>query len=184
MGHRTLKAFVPVVLILAFAAPAWASIAAGLGVSYFSPSDPDFRSIYGGGPLFRAGMSVGIAERIDLWFDGGIFSRSGSLTYTLEETKLSLLPLGVGADCRFGRTGIRPYVGAGVLLVFFRESNILGEVKDQAIGGTVRAGVTIPLSGRLAADLRVAYSFCRMEPADFEFSVGGFEVGAGLAYSF
>ncbi len=184
MGRQTLKAFLPVVLLTVLAAPAWASISAGLGVSYFSPSDSDFRGIYGGGPLFRAGISVGVAEKIDLWFQGGSFARTGNLTFTQEETKLSLVPFGVGVDYHFRRERISPYVGAGALLVFFHETNLLGDIKDQALGGIVRAGIRLPLFGRLIADIRAAYSFCRMKPADFEFGVGGFEFGAGLDYSF
>ncbi len=184
MGSHMKKPLILAALAFACAVSASASISAGLGVSYFSPSDPDFRSIYGGGPLFGAELSVGIAEDIDLRFSAGSFGRTGSLTYTLEETKLSLVPLGIGIDYYFGRRGIKPYVGAGAILVFFHETNVLGDIKHQAIGGTIRAGVAAPLSGRLRADIRVAYSFCKMKPADFEFSVGGFEAGAGLAYSF
>jgi opacity protein-like surface antigen len=178
------RAIVLLVLTAVLASAAQASVSAGLRVSYFSPSDADFRSIYGGGSAFRGEVSAAIASRFDLWLEGGYFGKTGSLTYTLEETKLTLIPLGIGADYHFLEGKVQPYVGAGVLLVFFHETNILGDVKDQALGATIRAGVTVPLSGRVAADIRAAYSLCRMRPADFEFSVGGFEIGAGLAYSF
>lgn len=178
------KALALGLLLIGWAVTAGATVTVGAHVSYFSPADADFRSIYGGGALVGGGFSFPLADRIDLWFEGGYFGKTGSLTYTLEETKLTLVPLGIGVDYYFIPGKIHPYIGAGVRLVFFHETNVLGDVKDRAIGGVIRAGLAIPLSGRLGSDLRAAFSFCRMQPADFEFSVGGLELGAGLTYRF
>jgi opacity protein-like surface antigen len=172
------------VLIISLSGPASAAVSAGLRLAYFSPADADFRSIYGGGPLFAGELSIRLAPKFNLWLEGVYFGRTGSLSYTHEETRLSLVPVGLGVSYRILPGQIFPYAGAGIRLVFFREKNVLGDVKDAALGATVRAGLAVALSSRLGADLRVAYSLGQMQPADFKFSVGGLELGAGLAYSF
>lgn len=161
-----------------------ASVTMGIQGTYFSPSDSDFKNIYGGGVMFGGGIAFGLTQRIDGWLEGGYFSKAGSLTYTKEETKLTLIPIGAGLRYRILPGRISPYVGAGARYYLYREENALGGVKNGGIGFVGKIGLAITLSGGLGLDIQAKYSSCKLKPADFSFDVGGFEIGAGVGFSF
>lgn len=163
---------------------AFASVSFELQGSYFSPTDSNFKSIYGGGWVYGGEISFNLTKRLDLWLEGGYFAKTGSLSYTMEETKLTLIPLGTGLRYRILPGNISPYIGAGARYIIYREKNIIGEVKAGGVGFVGKAGLAIALSDHFGFDIQAAYSYCRMQPADFEFNVGGLEFGAGLVVSF
>jgi hypothetical protein len=166
------------------AAAAAASVSLGLQASYYSPRDPAFKSIYGGGALFGGSLAFGLTGRLEGWIEGGFFSRIGALSYTKEETKLSLIPFGAGLRYRILPGSISPYVDAGARYYLYRETNSLGEAKTGGVGFVARLGLAIALSGRLGLDVQAGYSSCKLTPADFSIDVGGLAAGAGLTYSF
>ena len=90
-----------------------ASVTIGIQGAYFAPKDSVFKNIYGGGLMYGGGIAFGLTQRIDGWIEGGYFSKTGSLTYTKEETKLTLIPIGAGLRYRILPGNISPYVGAG-----------------------------------------------------------------------
>ncbi len=178
------KAFVLTLIVLMCSAAASAATSFGLRIAYFSPLDSDFRSIYGGGVMFGGDALFSLSRSLDLWLDIRYFGKTGSLSYTMEETKLTLVPIGVGLRYRILPGKVVPYVGAGARYVLYWEKNILGEVRAGGVGFVGKAGLAIALSDHFWLDIQTAYSYCKMQPADFEFNVGGFEFGAGLVYSF
>jgi len=150
---------------------------------YFSPSDKDFKDIYGGGMMYGGEFSFRIAKSLDLWIGGSYFSKKGNLTYTRDETNLTLIPLGGGLRYRFmsGRK-ISPYVAAGPEYFLYKESNVLGDVNSGGIGFIGKAGVLIGLAGSFGLEVHAGYSWCKFKPADFEINVGGVEFGAGIFF--
>jgi hypothetical protein len=160
------------------------SVSFELQGSYFSPTDSSFKSIYGGGLEFGGIFSFHLTKSLDLWLDGRYFAKSGNLSYTLEETKLTLIPLGAGLSYRILPGNISPYVGAGARYIVYRETNVLGEVNSGGIGFVGKVGTAIFLSNRFGFDIHASYSYCSMQPEDFRFNVGGLEFGAGLVVSF
>jgi len=151
---------------------------------YFHPTDKAFQDIYGGG--LKAGFEIGFAltRRLDLWASGDVFSRTGELTYTGDETKLSLLPVGMGFRYRLTTGAVSAYCGAGVLACKFMEKNVLGKVSHVGLGGAVRTGVFVGVARGFLFHLGFGYSYCPMKPADFDIDVGGLEAGAGLSFLF
>jgi len=178
------KIFVLILMVILCSATSMAAVSFGLRLAYFSPSDPDFRTIYGGGGMFGGDALFSLSKSLDLWLDAGYFGKTGGLSYTLEETKLTLVPIGVGLRYRILPGKVVPYVGAGVRYIFYGEKNLLGEINSGGVGFVGKAGLTVALSDHFGLDIQAAYSTCKMQPADFEFNVGGFEFGAGLVYSF
>lgn len=161
---------------------AWASIE--LRGGYLSPSDADFKSIYGGGWMFGAEITVGFGAGLDAWLSGDYFAKTGSLTFTKEETKLTLIPIGVGLRYKFLKGWVKPYLGAGARYYLYKESNIIGTVNKGGIGFLGKLGVNLEFTPSLMFDVFAGYSVCKMKPADFEIGVGGLEFGAGLGYVF
>ena len=149
-----------------------------------SPSDEDFKNIYGGGWMFGGGLSFNINKFIDITLEGGYFAKTGSLTFSKEETNLSLIPLGAGLRFRTVPGILCPYIGAGARYILFSEKNVIGNVSNGDIGFVGEIGLIISPSSSFGFDIHAKYSSCRMKPADFDFNVGGLEAGAGLVIFF
>jgi hypothetical protein len=152
--------------------------------AYLMPSDQAFKDIYGGGLMYGGGLAFRLGQRLRLWLDGMYYQGSGKLTYTLEETKLTLIPIGAGVAFDLGGGGLTPYVGAGARYYMYKESNVIGDVSANGIGFVGFAGLKLRLAKGIAVDLRGGYSMCKMTPADFDIDVGGLELGGGLVFEF
>ena len=151
---------------------------------YFTPFEKSFRDIYGAGWMPGGEIGVRLFDGLDFWVAGGLFSRHGKLTFTQEETKLSILPLGGGFRVRFSKGIASCYAGAGLNYYQFKESNPIGDARKTGFGYVGKVGVFVRIVDGLLLDFNLGYSHCRMRPADFEINIGGLEAGAGLAVEF
>ncbi|MFC2166645.1 outer membrane beta-barrel protein [Acidobacteriota bacterium] len=150
---------------------------------YFLPSDADFKSIYGdSGWMFGGEIAIKIFKGVEFWLDGGYYAKTGSLTYSNEETKLTLIPIGAGLRYKFLTGKVEPYVGAGARYNLYKETSVIGDVSGTGLGFIGKAGLIFYLAKGFGVDISVAYSSCTMQPADFEFNVGGIELGAGITF--
>jgi hypothetical protein len=150
-------------------------------LGYFSPSNADFRDIYGGGINFGAEVTFPVKKCLAIWMSLGYFGKTGELTYTLEETTLRIIPISAGVKCMLkAGAKIDVYGGLGLDYNIYREKNVLGTVNHGAVGFLVKAGGYIKLSAKVLIDIFLAYSTCSMEPDAFKFNVGGFQGGLGF----
>jgi len=181
-----MKRRILVVLFLGcLALPAAGTASFGIKVSYFMPSEQVFKDIYGSGPMFGGEFGFSLSDRVGLWADGQYYSGTGKLTYTKEETKLTLVPIGAGVRVDLLTKGAaRPYVGAGVRCYIYKETNVIGTAEANGVGFVGLVGVNLRLAKGIILDLRAAYSSCSLTPADFKINVGGIELGGGLAVEF
>jgi len=155
----------------------------GAGMIYFAPSDPDFKSIYHrGGYKYGAEIAVNLTKGLDLWVDGGYYTDTGSMSFAKEETKVTLIPIGGGLRYRLMRGNLQPYIGAGARYILFKESNVIGDVSSGGIGFVGKAGLMYFFGRNFGVEVHVAYSACKMKPDEFEFGVGGMELGAGIIF--
>ena len=159
-------------------------ITIGLRGNYFSPSEKAFQDIYGGGMRFEGELTFSIWKNLQLWIGGNYFSQNGELTFTKEETSLQIIPIGGGIKYRYlaGKIGI--YGGVGLNYYLYKESNILGEVREGGLGFVGKIGVTVTVIKGLFLDLFGEYSYCKMTPDDFTINIGGMAAGIGLGYKF
>lgn len=151
---------------------------------YFSPTEQAFKDIYGGGLMYGAEINIGVWRNLDLWFGGSYFSKRGELTFTKEETKLELFPIGGGIKYRILSGNFALYAGLGLNYFQFKESNPIGDVSKGGLGFVGKVGSNVAISGGLVLDLYVDYTYCKIKPADFRINVGGITIGAGLGYRF
>jgi len=156
-----------------------------LKATRLSPSDADFKSIYGGGTPFGGELSFGLGKNLEFWIGASSFSKKGKTTYTREETSLSLLPISGGLKVKLlpGKA-ICPYLAAGAEYVMFKETSPIGDASANGIGWIGKAGVTIRAARFLGFDVHGAYSSCSIKTADFTFNVGGLELGGGIVIIF
>ena len=151
---------------------------------YFSPSDEEFKDIYGGGVMYGGEVSIGVWKGLELWFGGSYFSREGELTFTKEKTELRIIPVGVGLRYRWRGKSLSPYLAAGLGLYQFKESNPIGEVDLGEAGFVAAIGTYVRITGGLLIDLYANYSVCEFSSDDFEINISGFGTGIGIAYEF
>jgi hypothetical protein len=159
------------------------ALEANLG--YFYPAfEEAFLDIYGGGLTYGGDLTINVWRNLGIWFGVSSFSRAGKLTFTKEETQLSLVSFVLGANYTFFTSPVSLYAGLGARLMSYKESNVLGEVKDLGLGIEAKVGIYKKILAGFFADLFVGVSFCGMQPADFKINVGGIEAGIGIGYEF
>ena len=152
--------------------------------SYFSPSESFFKDIYGGGIMYGAEVSFSVWKQLDVWLGGSYFTKKGELTFTKEETKLDIMPIGGGLKYRLTTGVFNLYAGAGLNYYQYKESNPLGDVSKGGLGYIGKIGSYVNVAGGFLIDLYVNYSYCKLKPADFEINIGGIEAGVGIGYKF
>lgn len=171
-------------LLLASGAAQAMNFMIGVNARYLHPSEEAFRDVYGGGLMFGGGIGVKVIDMVEIWVDGSYFTKKGELTYTGEETTLTIMPIGVEGRVFLPLSLVRLYGAGGVAYFNFKESNVLGEVTENALGFRVKAGVVIELPAKLSVDAFAGYSYCRMTPTTIEINIGGIEAGVGLRFMF
>ena len=153
-------------------------------IGFFSASDSAYSDIYGNGVVFGGELRVG-GEKLAGWLEGSYRARTGQLSYTKEETKVSILAVEGGALYRFMTGRISPYAGVGLGFYIFDENNtMIGEAKQSKIGFCGLAGVSMIVGGSFVLDARVKFSTCTMKPADLDINVGGITLGIGAGFRF
>ncbi|HEX9903265.1 MAG TPA: hypothetical protein VGB72_10445 [Acidobacteriota bacterium] len=165
-------------------APALAAMDITARGQYFRPTDKAFQDFYGSG--WKAGGEIGfrLTGRLDIWAGGDYFARSGMLTFTGEDTKLTLTNLGMGIRYRLTTGPISLYAGTGILVCLFKESNPIGVASRTGVGALARTGLFLRIVRGFFIHFSLGYSYCPMKPADYNIDVGGLEGGAGLAVVF
>jgi opacity protein-like surface antigen len=153
---------------------------------YFLPADDVFKDVYKNGPVFGAELAISALQNLDIWAGAEIFSKTGTLTFTEEPTKIRIVPLTAGLRFRFSSGSVSPYLAAGGGLYLYNEENVLGTTSGSGFGFVGQGGVLIEVSNVIALDLHGRYGVCKVKPEDIEESVdlGGFRAGAALVLRF
>jgi opacity protein-like surface antigen len=153
-------------------------------VGYFLSSDSQAKDIYKDGMVFGGELRFG-GKSLGGWLEGNYRSATGKLSFTAEETKMSVMAIEGGVLYRFAMDQLNPYLGGGAGYYMFDEkSDALGEAKKSSVGFCVLGGVSYFLGESIVLDARIKWSTCSMTPADFDINVGGITLGAGLGIRF
>lgn len=153
---------------------------------YFQPTEQSFRDIYGGGAQFAGELSVGVLDGLEIWLGGSYYSRKGKSTFTQEEIRLWIVPLGGGLKYWIMIGSFNLYAGLGIQNFQYKETNLLGlgDIKKRKIGYVGKLGSIMDLMEGLVLVTSIEYSTCKIEFADFKFDVGGVSFGVGLGFEF
>jgi opacity protein-like surface antigen len=166
----------------------WPSIMIFGRYGSFSPSDENFKTIYGSGSVLGGEFRVHIVNGFFASLEGGSFKKTGALTVTQEETTMSLYPIDAMAIFHplifHALSGdVLPYVGAGVAVCKYTEENIIGTVDKWGFGFAVCGGVTAHWRF-LGLDARLKYSSIKVKPLEDEAGLGGLtlSIAAGVIF--
>ncbi len=179
MKHKILIAL----MIGSLSLPA-AAASIGVKAAYLMPSEQAFKDIYGSGLMYGGEIAFRLGGPVKLWIDGMYYRGKGKLTYTEEDTTLTLIPIGAGVRAELPKGAFIPYAGAGLRYYMYTEENVIGTAKKNGLGFVGFAGLNLKIAKGFLLDLRAAYSSCKLTPADFTINVGGFELGGGLVIEF
>lgn len=149
----------------------------------FSPTDENFKSIYGGGSVFGGELRLRVASGFYLSLAGGVFKGTGVLTLTKQDTTLTIYPLDAMVVYHFLSGSILPYLGAGGAVCKYKEENAIGTVDKWGFGFGFCGGVTARWKS-LGVDARVKYTSVKIKPLEDEAGLGGLtlSIGAGVLF--
>ena len=184
-GARNVKKLTLIVLLFLMCAGLGqaAEILFSARLSYLMPAEQAFRDIYGGGIKYGGTMAVALFKNFDVFVDGSFYLKKGELSYTKEETKLSVVPVILGLQYRIKSGKFQPFFGLGAGYFAFKETNIIGDVSKSGLGFAGRAGALFFVTKSIFIQAYANYSHCRMTPADFTINIGGIEAGIGFGVS-
>jgi hypothetical protein len=148
----------------------------------FSPSDADFKTIYGGGLQVGAEVEISLIKGIGIFLGADYFGKTGKIIFTEEATDLALIPLEAGAFYRYGVGPGGFSVGAGLHYVIFHEKNVLGTANAGGLGFEAKAEGFLNVAPTIRVFVYGKFSSCSMTPVDLTFNAGGLEFGAGLGF--
>jgi opacity protein-like surface antigen len=172
-----------VLFVVGHAAPARADwvLTPFLGLS-FGGDTVDRHVTYGGSLTFMGGGVFGF--EIDGSVTPNFFDTDDALDLTIGDTSVGTLMANVIIGAPLGEPGIRPYVsgGAGVLRVNIDSPVDVLDVRDDALGVNVGAGIMGFVSSRVAlrADIRYFRRFQEDDSNDeFDLDFGSFNFWRG-----
>ena len=149
----------------------------------FSPSDENFKSIYGSGSVYGGEFRVHVVNGFFVSLEGGAFKKTGALTVTQEETTMTLYPIDAMVVFHALSGYVLPYVGAGGAVCKYTEENVIGNVDKWGFGFAVCGGITARWRF-LGIDARVKYTSIKIKPLEDEAGLGGLTISfaAGVIF--
>lgn len=187
---RTVVAPAFIAVLLAAALPAAGSLRQGT-VEFLTGrsrvEEPRFAAVYkNNGPFIGVSFSGNLVFNLNLYLDVKYMSRSGTLTYTKEETTLSFLPISGGLRYVLPLDYVHPYVGVGTDVFFYYEENPIDTVVNATRGTHLLVGAYIhPLEDvPLALNLRLKWTSAKTTEQERSINLGGLEYGLAVAFLF
>lgn len=154
-------------------------------VAYLFPTDEVFKDVYKGGILTQLEFGMKVMDQLEVGVNVGYFGKTGELTFTKEETKISIISFELDTKYLFMTGDFVPY--AGVVLnynLYQEESDTMGKLDHSGVGFGAVVGGYYHFSESMALDLFVNYKYCQMKPEEIEFNIGGIKAGIGLKFNF
>jgi len=153
------------------------------------PSDQVFKDVYGSSlNSFGLELRRNIGSLFAVWAEAAFLSQKGSLTFTGEETRLSLIPLEAGLLVRLKEGTWTPYAGVGAgIFILKEESDVLGKSTSNSLGFCLLAGIDFDLASLIFIDARVKYQVCKTgttDPGVSDVDLGGLVVSGGIGIRF
>lgn len=158
------------------------SLSVGAGMR--SVADDLYKDVYdGSGITYSIDFGVRLGQALEAFLHTDYFTRDGELTFSAEETTLTIIPIELGArylikadkNCK-----LYPYIGAGAGYYMYKEENFIGTVDDKKFGFFVEGGVRYYLMSSFFIDAKVKNVFLKVE----DVKLGGFAFMGAVGLSF
>ena len=157
----------------------------------YSVSDELFTEIYGGsGMIYGAELNQVVLSNDNhnfaLMAGFRSFSKTGALTETQEETKLSLTPISLGLRYLYNLKQVALFIGGGVDFLSYKEENVIADVSGSTMGFHGMGGFFFKFPGISALHIMgyVKFTSATATENEIEIALGGIEAGLGLSLGF
>ena len=158
------------------------SLSVGAGMR--SLSGNLYKDVYdGSGMSYNVDFGVRLGTALEAFIHTDYFSKDGELTFTGEETTLTIIPAELGVRYLFKadkKCKIYPYVGAGVGYYMYKEENFIGTVDEKKLGFFAEGGLRYYLMSSFFVDLKVKNVSLKVE----DIQLGGFAFMGAIGLSF
>ena len=170
------------------------ALSINLGGGLYMPQSSIFQEVYG-----KTSLSLGLGvtyhlplsnvEDLGFSLDGSYISDIGEFTFTMEEVKLTLIPvmLSIFYERQFGK--LIPYAGLGASYFSYKEALpdtiVVPEVTGNVLGYNFLIGTHIKVIPQLSIRAQFRYHIAKkIDDDDIEINLSGGELGFGLSYFF
>lgn len=153
-------------------------------VGGFYPYEDAFQEIYGNCMNFGLEFSINVWRGFDFFIQGSFLSKTGELTFTKDETRLKITPVEWGVKYRVVLGRFNLYTGAGLGFFRYSETSPLGDIHVDEYGFIGKLGCYADVVKNIVVDLQFEYTYCMINPADYEVNIGGWTASLGLGYQF
>lgn len=146
-----------------------------------------FEEVYGTNNLtYSFDFGYKFAKYFQAFLHSEFFTAKGELTFTKEETTLTIIPVELGCRAMYGlyRGMFYPYIGAGAGFYIYTEENVIGDVKDQQFGFFGELGLNYYFIKSAFLDLKIKYIILKVGEDPEKIDLGGLALTAGIGYSF
>jgi outer membrane protein W len=144
-----------------------------------------YTEVYGKNNMtYSIDLGYQVSKPLHVFLHSGYFSVKGTLTYTGEDTELTIIPIEVGLRFFKGYKNLFPYFGVGTGYYLYREENVIGTVDEKKIGFFAEGGLRFQFTRRFFTDLKVKYIFLEVTGAEGQVDLGGFALMGGIGISF
>jgi len=159
----------------------------GAHVGYYKMFDSNFEDIYGRMVSVGLDISVMLSEKLDIWFSGGISSKTAAIEWAEEDLKFEFTPLSLDLRYFFKRSEKWDfYAGAGFNYYAFEDTNPIENVKDKAFGINILGGTYYHLSQNFSLQLLLRFNMVKktIENTDNDLNMNSAELLFGISYGF
>jgi hypothetical protein len=153
----------------------------------YNIADARFKTIYPSrGPALGMALTAALFANLEASFEVKTLSRTGSLTYTKEETRFRLVPVSLGLRYVYPGGIFQPFAGGGLDYVVYYEKNPIGTTVNAARGTHVQGGLYLQFGARFPVLLvgKAKYVWATADKEGRAIDVGGLEYNVGLAIAF
>ena len=167
-------------------------MAFGFSSGFLTLQDTVFTETYGeGGAFFKGEYSFYLplkSRNFDIWTGFTYFEKTGKTSITQEDLTLKITNLSLAL--RYLRTfsKFRPFLGAGVDYIVYKEilpeEYVIDSVGGSDLGFHVQGGTYFDPLPYLSLKIHIKYLMSKTTENEVEVNLGGVEYGAGLVFRF
>jgi len=160
------------------------SLTLGAGIRNIGEKDLA-EEIYGTGNMsYYIDLGYNVSPALQIFLHTDYFSVKGELTFTKEETTLTLTPIELGARYFLGKKRFFPYVGLGAGYYMYKEENVIGTIDGKGFGFFGEAGFKVEITGPIFIDLKLKNVFLKVDGANGQIDLGGLSYMGGIGLAF